>query len=228
MGRASEEFLVYVEAGKRRAFAAAIDWPGWCRAGRDEPGALQALFAFGPRYAAALARAGLRFERPTAEAALSVIERLVGDATTDFGAPAIVPSCDEGTVGQDRDRFAAVLRACWSAFEHAAAAADGKELAKGPRGGGRDLPAVVRHVVEGNRAYLGKVAWRPSRIVDASPDEELPLQLDAALGVLDRAAAGDHPSAGPRGGKLWPARFFVRRVAWHMLDHAWELEDRVN
>jgi hypothetical protein len=31
---------------------------------------------------------------------------------------------------------------------------------------------------------------------------------------------------GPRGGKRWLPRYFVRRVAWHALDHAWEIEDR--
>ena len=33
---------VYLEIGSRRTFAAALDWPGWCRMGRDEAAALQA------------------------------------------------------------------------------------------------------------------------------------------------------------------------------------------
>ncbi|MGI8847592.1 MAG: hypothetical protein ACR2GX_04910 [Candidatus Dormibacteria bacterium] len=24
----------------------------------------------------------------------------------------------------------------------------------------------------------------------------------------------------------WPARYAARRIAWHALDHAWEIEDR--
>ena len=31
--------------------------------------------------------------------------------------------------------------------------------------------------------------------------------------------------AGPTVQK-WPARYFVRRTAWHVLDHVWEIEDR--
>ena len=31
---------VYVEATGKRAFAGAVDWPGWCRSGRDEETAL--------------------------------------------------------------------------------------------------------------------------------------------------------------------------------------------
>jgi hypothetical protein len=31
--------------------------------------------------------------------------------------------------------------------------------------------------------------------------------------------------SGP-GDASWPARYFVRRTAWHVLDHAWEMQDR--
>jgi hypothetical protein len=27
-------------------------------------------------------------------------------------------------------------------------------------------------------------------------------------------------------GKWWTVQFLIRRCAWHMLDHAWEMEDR--
>ena len=30
----------------------------------------------------------------------------------------------------------------------------------------------------------------------------------------------------PSGGTLWTPRYFVRRTAWHTLNHAWEIEDR--
>ena len=46
---------VYIEAGSKRVFAGALDWPGWCRSAKDEDGALAALVAYGPRYAAVLA-----------------------------------------------------------------------------------------------------------------------------------------------------------------------------
>ena len=35
------------------------------------------------------------------------------------------------------------------------------------------------------------------------------------------------PSDGsPIAGKRWPLRYAARRIAWHALDHAWEIEDR--
>lgn len=35
------------------------------------------------------------------------------------------------------------------------------------------------------------------------------------------------PSDGsPIGGRKWPPRYAARRIAWHVLDHAWEIEGR--
>jgi hypothetical protein len=35
------------------------------------------------------------------------------------------------------------------------------------------------------------------------------------------------PSDGsPLGGRKWPPRYAAGRIAWHALDHAWEIEDR--
>ena len=48
--------------------------------------------------------------------------------------------------------------------------------------------------------------------------------VDTALAA---AAAGELPTHKPRSGLHWPARYFVRRLAWHILDHAWEIEDRI-
>lgn len=47
------------------------------------------------------------------------------------------------------------------------------------------------------------------------------------LDALESAVKNGLPEKGPRGGKIWPARYFVRRVGWHVLDHAWEIEDRL-
>jgi hypothetical protein len=218
---------VYVEVGQRRTFAGVLEWPGWIRGGRDEASALATLLAYGLRYAAVVEPFELRLDPPAGLEGLVVVERLPGDGTTDFGAPSIVPSADERPVEGDADRLAAILRACWRAFERAVAAGEGKELRRGPRGGGRELDAIVRHLVEGSRGYFGRAAWKPPRIGGVSALKEFGLQLDEALGVVTRAAAGEHPLVGPRGGRVWPARYFVRRTAWHVLDHAWEIEDRI-
>ena len=37
------------------------------------------------------------------------------------------------------------------------------------------------------------------------------------------------PSDGsPIVGKKWPPRYAARRIAWHAIDHAWEIEDRTD
>jgi hypothetical protein len=50
---------VYLEVGKRKVFACAVAWPGWCRAGRGEEAALAALAGAAPRYATMCDRAGI-------------------------------------------------------------------------------------------------------------------------------------------------------------------------
>jgi hypothetical protein len=50
----------------------------------------------------------------------------------------------------------------------------------------------------------------------------------AMLKALESAARGEIPERGPRGGVRWTPRYFVRRSAWHVVDHVWEIEDRSN
>src|SRR5262245_4195999 len=111
---------IYLELGQKRVFAGAIDWPGWCRSGRDEESALQALFEAGPRYARVVRTARLGFKAPAKLSAFAVIERLKGNATTDFGAPDAAPSGDTRPIKEaEQKRFQAILKACWRAFDTA-------------------------------------------------------------------------------------------------------------
>src|SRR6516162_4192630 len=76
---------VYLEVGKKRVFASAADWPGWCRSGRDEEQALEALTTSASRYAVLAALAGIPFD-PVAEVdCIEIAETVTGSATTDFG-----------------------------------------------------------------------------------------------------------------------------------------------
>ncbi len=217
---------VYVEAIAKRAFAGAVDWPGWCRSGRDEEAALEALFGYGSRYARVLKGSGVRFTAPARPSTLSVVERMKGDATTDFGAPSIAPEADATPIdGRWLTRNEKVLRACWKAFDRAVAGVTG-ELRKGPRGGGREVDAIVGHVLGAEGGYLRMIARKPPGFAeeDASAARE-PVRA-AVLEGLERAVVDGIPERGPRGGARWSARYFVRRDAWHVLDHAWEIEDR--
>ena len=219
---------IYLEVGKTRAFAGALEWPGWCRSGRDEASTLQTILDYGPRYAKVLKDRQLEFRLPTSVSDLIVMERLAGNTTTDFGAPGIAPSFDSRPMDADElKRSQVILEASWTALDNIIRSAEGRELRKGPRGGGRDLARIVEHVREAEIAYLGSLGgkFRPAA-------EEEPHQVDSALrmeilSTLAASARGEIPGRGPRGGLRWTPRYFVRRTAWHALDHAWEIEDRV-
>ena len=219
---------VYVEIAKKRAIACAVDWPGWCRSGRDEGAALEALLAYGPRYAAALKGTGLAFEPPRDLSEFRVVERLKGNATTDYGVPGLTSSADARPVGDDElARLAGLLQVCWRAFDAARNAAVGRELRKGPRGGGRELDKIVDHVLGAEGGYLAQLGWKPSKEEAADQEVEPQRTRAAVLEALPAAARGELPTVGPRGGKRWTPRYFVRRAGWHILDHLWEIEDRV-
>jgi hypothetical protein len=228
MELATNSIEVYLEIGKKRTFAGAIDWPGWCRAGRDEQSALQALFDYGPRYARVLRSSGLEFEAPAELSAFHIVERLEGNATTDFGAPDMATSSDtEPVSGEDLQRFRALLQACWRAFDEAAQEAAGKELRKGPRGGGRDLERMIQHVLGADSGYLSSLGWKYKNGEAGDLAGELRQTRQAILEALTPPALEGIPAIGPRGGLRWTPRYFVRRSAWHVLDHAWEIEERL-
>jgi hypothetical protein len=223
-----DKINVFLEIGKTRTLASAVDWPGWCRGGRDEAAALQALFDYGPRYARAIRSARQGFEPPTQLAALAVVERLPGGPATDFGVPERGSAADAAPVAlDDLRRLIALLRACWKALDSAAENAAGHALRKGPRGGGRELDKIIEHALGAEGSYVGSLGGKLEAHPELDADQALRETRKAILRNLEHAAEGKFPAVGPRGGKRWTARYFVRRDAWHILDHAWEIEDRV-
>ena len=218
---------VYLEVTRKRTFAGAVEWPGWCRSGKTPELALEALVAYADRYAAVISHSRLGFERPGSVDDLEVVERLTGNATTEFGAPGIPPKADARPLPPKAlKRQTAILEASWRAFDRAADAARGVTLTKGPRGGGRDLPKMENHVFEADEGYVSALGSRPPRNPgDALAKRSAGLRASAVAALAARAAG--KPVADPRNTKRpWSPRYYVRRSAWHALDHAWELEDR--
>jgi hypothetical protein len=213
----AEPLAVYLEVTRKRTFAGAIEWPGWCRAGKTEEEALTALVAYSHRYGKVMARSRLGFKPPEGVDGLEVVERLKGNATTEFGAPGVPPKADDRPMSApELRRLTTILEASWHAFDRAAEGAVGVTLSKGPRGGGRDLPKIVEHLEGAEESYLSKLGSR-------APEIGLRTAILAAL----EARAKGKPVADPnKVEKLWSPRYYVRRSAWHALDHAWEIEDR--
>jgi hypothetical protein len=228
MARASGRIDVYVEAGKKRALAGVIEWPGWARSGKNEAEAREALVNYGKRYAHAIRAARLGFAAPADASSFRIVERVKGNATTDYGVPGLPPSADARPVDEaEMRRFKKILKACWKEFDAAREAARGRELRKGPRGGGRDLDKIVRHVVEAEGGYLATLGRKLELEDGIGLEEQIRRTRAAILETLDESRRGTLPTVGPRGGVRWSARYFVRRSMWHVLDHAWEIEDRV-
>ncbi len=219
---------IYLEIGKRKVFATAVARPGWCRCGRDEAAAMQALLDASPRYARLLHGTELVFNAPRSSEDLRIIERVEGNATTDFGAPDKLITSDNQPFGPNElERAQTLLQAYWRAFDAVVKTAVGKELRKGPRGGGRDLTGIVEHVMAADASYLRTLGWKFAAVKGEDTQQKLTRLRVEILNGLNAAAAGQLPQKGPRGGKRWPPHYFVRRSAWHVIDHIWEIEDRM-
>jgi hypothetical protein len=80
----SRRFAVYLEVTPKQTFASALDWLGWCRAGRDDAAALAALASYAERYAPVAEQAGVSFPSMVA---FDVVQRVPGAPTTAFAAP---------------------------------------------------------------------------------------------------------------------------------------------
>jgi hypothetical protein len=209
---------VYLELGSKRVFACALDWPGWARSAKTEELALDALAGYAPRYAVVAEQAKIAFPARTRQS-LKVVERLPGSSTTDFGAPGAVAGADaKRATGADAERLATLVTAAWAVFDRVAAGAPA-ELRKGPRGGGRDRDKMIDHVLGAEAAYARKLGVkRPPPTLDKAAIAALRDDIVKAL----RAPSDGSPPV-PKG---WPPRYAARRIAWHVLDHAWEMEDR--
>ena len=215
---------VAVEVGRSaKLFASALDWPGWSRGVPKRAGpeaALEALDGYRDRYAVVAAAGEVPFRPPRT---FDVVETAQGDASTDFGVASIGFAADEEpwTAAEAR-RQVGLLRGAWRELDRVAAASS-ETLRKGPRGGGRDRDDEVRHVVEAERGYARRLGVRHPPFDQLDPFDLGPREAlrDEVAAVL--LAARDMAPPVDRG---WTPRYAVRRFAWHVLDHVWEIEDK--
>jgi hypothetical protein len=194
---------IYIEQGSKSAFAVSLEWPGWCRHAKTADLAIEALDAYRTRYEVIIGEA-------LPKGKLRIVGTVRGNATTDFGAPsAIGPWDDIPALKSERLRHVAILEQCWRYFDDVVDSAPAR-LVKGPRGGGRDRDAVVEHVREAERAYASRVGLR---IAPRTPwtDQRTLLREHLSKGAAD---------------VTWPPKYALRRIASHVVDHAWEIEDK--
>jgi hypothetical protein len=217
----TDRLRVILEVGKsRRVVAGATDWPGLDRWGTSERDALDRLSSYLPRYAAVAERTR------TAEAFASardvdVVERVPGSSSTDFWGVAHVPSQIEREVlrSADLERRLEILQACWAVFDDTTGRVS-EELRPGSRGGGRSREEIIRHVyLTEPDQFSRKVEVRTPFDVVLTPDGRAAHRQAYVEPIRAYNAQG-------KAARSWPIQFLVRRTAHHVMDHAWELEDR--
>ena len=208
---------VVIESGKKKVFASAIDWPGWSHGGKSEDDALQVLADYAGRYQAIAEIAGVDGVADAA-AGFEVVERQVGSGQTDYGVPGFPAECETAATGEaECERQIMLLEACWSYFDGVVPRVSA-ELRKGPRGGGRDRDEIVEHTLGADRGYARRIGVKTPDSVIETP-EGLRSHRDVVIqAIRELSASGEQVGS-------WPVRYFIRRAGWHLLDHAWEMED---
>jgi hypothetical protein len=221
MSGMTDQLRLILEIGKkRRVVAGAMDWPGLDRWGTSEDGAVEKLVSYVPRYAGVAERAGLASAFEQARD-VEVVERVSGSSSTDFWGIAHVPSQIERAVlsANDLERRLDLLRACWAYFDDTAARVSA-ELRPGQRSAGRSRDQIIRHV------YLNEPDQFSRKVEVRTPLENvltpggLANHRQAYLEAIRAYNAESRPA------RSWPIQFLVRRTAQHVMDHAWEMEDR--
>ena len=215
---------VYLELGDKKAFACSIDFPGWCRCGQDR--------GAGPRGPG-------RLRPPLCRGGQAGQGRVPG------------PGQGRGALrgrgaGQGRRRHR---------LRHPPRDRRGRRPAAhlapgGPpgraHGGGLGDPGPGRQGLPG-RAAQGPARGRPGPRQDAPPRaggrgrlrpcarHQAPAAGRWATARPSRPSATSwpRPCAGASDGsplrpKGWPPRYAIRRITWHVLDHAWEMQDRAD
>ena len=209
---------VAIEAGDKKAFATAVDWPGWSRSGKSEELAIEALVAYADRYAPIARAAGEAFDPDRID--VDVVEHTKGGGGTDFGVPSNVTDQDRRAVtSAGGERLAAIVESAWTTFDAVARKAP-EELRKGPRGGGRDTSKIIDHVIGSEQSYARSMGIKQKEF-PTSDRGALTALREAILETLRARTDGS-----PIDDRKWTTRYAAHRIAWHALDHAWEIEDR--
>ena len=205
----------------KKAVAFAVDWPGWSRGAKTPDLALETLETYRERYRPVPATAGMA-EEFDATGPLDVVEDRIGTGSTDFWGISFSPSGleDEPMDDAELDRKIALLQACWSYFD-AVAARVSPEMAKGPRGGGRDRDQIVRHTVRNESEEFAKRLGLRVPEGGALTPKGLRDHREAYVAAMRAYNAGEGKRM-----RSWNLPFLIRHSAYHSMDHAWEMEDK--
>ncbi len=217
-----QELRVMLEVGPKgkKVVAVAPDWPGLERGAATREAAVETLQSYLLRYKEVAELAGMG-RQLAATRTVDVVEEYAGTGSTDFwGISFAFSSIDtEALSTKELDRGLRLVQACWTFFDDVRRRVSA-ELRKGPRGGGRDRERIVRHTLGVEQEWAQKVGVR-------TPDGAVVLDGDALTAYRDAycTAIRTFQSVG-KPARTWPLRFLIRHTAYHVMDHAWEMEDK--
>jgi len=205
----------------KKAVAFAVDWPGWSRGAKTPALAFDVLASYRERYRPIAVAAGLGEEFDMA-GELEVVEERVGPGSTDFWGISFAPAAVEVEPMDEAqlERNISLLRACWEFFD-ATAARVSAEMQKGPRGGGRDRDTIIRHTVRTeSEDFAKRLGLRIPERAALTP-EGLRDHRASYVAAMRAYNAGEGKRM-----KSWNLPFLIRHSAFHVMDHAWEMEDK--
>jgi len=204
----------------KRWVAFAADWPGLERNGRSEDEAVAKLRSYLPRYATVAKRARLGSEL-AGQTDVSIVERYMGTGSTDFWGISFAPSSMDRAPLDDAtfERKIKLLKAAWAEFDDIADRVS-PELRPGPRGGGRGRDRIIQHVLNVEGQDFSKRVNAPSELKELLTPAGLAAHRDRYVTAMRSWRAEG------RGLGKWTIPYLLRHSAYHVLDHAWEMEDR--
>ncbi len=203
----------------KKVVAVAPDWPGLERGAKTPEAAVERLLAYVPRYAAVAALAGMEPEFAALTGA-EVVERYPGVGSTDFwGISFAFSSIDRQVMtGAALERELALMRAGWAYFDQVRVRVSA-EMRKGPRGGGRDRDRIVRHTLVSEYDMTKKIGMRVPW-EEMLTSEGLKAHRDTCCDTIRDWHAQNKTA------RAWPLRYLIRHIAFHTLDHTWEMQDK--
>jgi hypothetical protein len=205
----------------KKTVAFALDWQGWSRGGKTADVALATLESYRKRYRPVAVAAGMADEFD-AGGPSDIVEDRIGTGSTDFWGISFSPSSSEqGPMGDvELDRGIALLEACWAYFDGVVERVS-PEMRKGPRGGGRDRDHIVRHTIRTESEDFAKRLGVRIEEGAALTPEGLHVHREAYVGAMRAYNAGEGKRM-----RSWTLPFLIRHSAFHVMDHAWEMEDK--
>jgi hypothetical protein len=214
---------VVIERGPKgkKVVAYALDWPGWSRGAKTADLALETLESYRQRYRPIAVAAGVAKEFDSS-GRFKVIEDHTGTGSTDFWGISFAPSSTEQDPMDDAEfkRKVKLLRACWKYFDGVADRVS-DEMRKGPRGGGRDRNTIVRHTVRvESEEFAKRLGLRIPEEAALSP-EGLAAHRKSYVDAMRVYNTGEGKRM-----RSWTLPFLIRHSAFHVMDHAWEMEDK--